>query len=278
MLGHKGGSSRPAGPRSMRRSPRRPRSSVPVQVNGKVRARLTVAADAADEQLRELALADPQVGEAHRGQDDPKGGGCRQRREPARQHRGETEDEHAVRVTAALRCCSVAASAAPAAGCGYSLAGRGSFLPRTSSVIGVPLFTNNTTLFDLERRVTERVRSELIGRGKYTSRAGPPTGVDAFLIGRDHLGRLRAGRRSTTSVRRPATRSRSRRTIEFRIGEGQQGSLDQPVDAVPRGVRRRPTTVQATDAASSSARTSTRSNACSTEFARALVSAILEAF
>jgi leucyl-tRNA synthetase len=34
---------------------------VPVQVNGKVRARLTVAAGTSEEQLRELALADPQV-------------------------------------------------------------------------------------------------------------------------------------------------------------------------------------------------------------------------
>jgi leucyl-tRNA synthetase len=34
---------------------------VPVQVNGKVRARLTVAADTAEERLREMALADPQV-------------------------------------------------------------------------------------------------------------------------------------------------------------------------------------------------------------------------
>jgi leucyl-tRNA synthetase len=34
---------------------------VPVQINGKVRSRLTVPADTSDEQLRELALADPQV-------------------------------------------------------------------------------------------------------------------------------------------------------------------------------------------------------------------------
>ena len=34
---------------------------VPVQVNGKLRARLTVSADASDDELRELALADPQV-------------------------------------------------------------------------------------------------------------------------------------------------------------------------------------------------------------------------
>jgi len=34
---------------------------VPVQVNGKVRARITAPADASEDQLRELALADPAV-------------------------------------------------------------------------------------------------------------------------------------------------------------------------------------------------------------------------
>jgi leucyl-tRNA synthetase len=34
---------------------------IPVQINGKVRARLTVPADTPEDRLRELALADPQV-------------------------------------------------------------------------------------------------------------------------------------------------------------------------------------------------------------------------
>jgi leucyl-tRNA synthetase len=34
---------------------------VPVQINGKVRARLTVAANLSDDELREAALADPAV-------------------------------------------------------------------------------------------------------------------------------------------------------------------------------------------------------------------------
>jgi len=34
---------------------------VPVQINGKLRARLTVPADITDDQLRERALSDPQV-------------------------------------------------------------------------------------------------------------------------------------------------------------------------------------------------------------------------
>jgi hypothetical protein len=66
--------------------------------------------------------------------------------------------------------------------CGYSLAGRGSFLPPHIKTIGVPNFTNLTAVVDIERRVSERVRSELIGRGRYkveTSAAGS----DGVIIG-----------------------------------------------------------------------------------------------
>ncbi|MBA2301944.1 MAG: LptE family protein [Acidobacteria bacterium] len=66
--------------------------------------------------------------------------------------------------------------------CGYSLAGRGAFLPPHIRTIGVPLFTNATSVFDVERRVTERVRSELIGRGKYKVETAAQ-GVDAVLSG-----------------------------------------------------------------------------------------------
>jgi hypothetical protein len=67
-------------------------------------------------------------------------------------------------------------------GCGYSLAGRGSFLPAYIKRIGIPLFTNATTVFDLDRRVTDKVRSEFIGRGKWTI-VPDQTGVDGLLIG-----------------------------------------------------------------------------------------------
>jgi hypothetical protein len=71
---------------------------------------------------------------------------------------------------------------AASAGCGYSLAGRGSFLPESIKTIGVPLFTNSSQVFDIERRLTERVRSEFIGRGKY--RVLPDSaGADAVLTG-----------------------------------------------------------------------------------------------
>ena len=67
-------------------------------------------------------------------------------------------------------------------GCGYSLAGKGSFLPAYIKRIGVPMFTNNTAVFDLDRQVTERVRTEFIGRGKYTI-VPESTGVDGLLTG-----------------------------------------------------------------------------------------------
>jgi hypothetical protein len=70
----------------------------------------------------------------------------------------------------------------PLSGCGYSLSGRGSFLPSWIKVIGVPLFRNNTNVFDLERRVTDKVRAELAGRGKYRVDPGE-AGVDAVLSG-----------------------------------------------------------------------------------------------
>ena len=70
----------------------------------------------------------------------------------------------------------------PLSGCGYSLSGKGSFLPEWIKIIGVPLFKNNTNVFDLERRVTDKVRSELLGRGKY--KVEPDVqGVDAILSG-----------------------------------------------------------------------------------------------
>jgi hypothetical protein len=68
------------------------------------------------------------------------------------------------------------------AGCGYALAGRGSFLPANIQTIGVPTFTNRTNVFNLETLLTQKVRGEFIGRGRY--RILPEaTGVDAVLVG-----------------------------------------------------------------------------------------------
>ncbi len=67
-------------------------------------------------------------------------------------------------------------------GCGYALAGHGSFLPAYIKTVGIPTFTNRTTVFNLETTLTQKVRSEFIGRGKY--QILPQGGdVDALLTG-----------------------------------------------------------------------------------------------
>ena len=69
------------------------------------------------------------------------------------------------------------------AGCGYALAGRGSFLPDYVETIGIPLFENDTAFFEVEQLLTESVRTEFIGRGSYQI-VPDETDVDATLIGR----------------------------------------------------------------------------------------------
>jgi hypothetical protein len=73
-------------------------------------------------------------------------------------------------------------AASMVSGCGYTLAGRGAYLPAYIHRIGLPQFANETSIIDVDRRVTEHVRTELVGRGKYT--IVPETvGVDAVLSG-----------------------------------------------------------------------------------------------
>jgi len=67
-------------------------------------------------------------------------------------------------------------------GCGYQLAGRGSFLPEYIETIGIPMFENETSVFEIEQLLTEQVRQEFIGRGRYRVIAGE-LGVDGILNG-----------------------------------------------------------------------------------------------
>ena len=74
------------------------------------------------------------------------------------------------------------ASAMGAAACGYSLAGRGSFLPDYIRTIGIPLFLNRTPFVTVEQLFTEKVRVEFQSRGRY---AVQPTdaGADGVVRG-----------------------------------------------------------------------------------------------
>jgi hypothetical protein len=85
-------------------------------------------------------------------------------------------------LTRVILPCALAAATLSGAGCGYSLAGRGSFLPAYIKTIGVPQFVNRSTVFNLETMLTQKVRAEFIGRGKYQV-LPQNTGVDAVLNG-----------------------------------------------------------------------------------------------
>jgi len=160
-------------------------------------------------------------------------------------------------------------------GCGYSLAGRGSFLPAYIKRIGIPQFTNNTTVFDLDRRVTDKVRTEFIGRGKWVI-VPDSTGVDGVLIGTISAVSLTpVAFNSSQQATRYALGMTG--TVEFKdlqtnkvLWSNPAMSYREEFDVPASSNTLDPTTFFGQDA--------NALDRLSNEFARALVSAILEAF
>ena len=93
-----------------------------------------------------------------------------------------------------------------AAGCGYTLAGRGSFLPDYIRTIGIPTFGNTTPYQTVEQIFTDKVRVEFQSRGRYTA-VPTETGADGIVRGDDHRHLGRAGRPSPTRSSRAAIAS-----------------------------------------------------------------------
>ncbi len=75
-----------------------------------------------------------------------------------------------------------AAAAAFAAGCGYSLQGRGITTDPSVKRIGVPLFKDRTGKLGLDGRVTASVIAELLKRGRFTV-VKETSDVDAVVEG-----------------------------------------------------------------------------------------------
>lgn len=80
-------------------------------------------------------------------------------------------------------------TAIPAAGatlalaaCGYSLSGRGAFLPDYIRTLGIPMFGNRTPFSPMEQIFTEKVRVEFQSRGRYQV-LPVDTGVDGVVRG-----------------------------------------------------------------------------------------------
>ncbi len=66
--------------------------------------------------------------------------------------------------------------------CGYRLRGTGSSLPPSIKTIGVPVFQNMTTRYEIDVKLTRAVIDELVARGRVAVVADP-SGADAVLEG-----------------------------------------------------------------------------------------------
>lgn len=160
-------------------------------------------------------------------------------------------------------------------GCGYSLAGRGSFLPAYIRTIGIPTFGNRTSVFNLETMLTQKVRSEFIGRGKYQI-LPENTGVDAVLNGEVTIVSVIPASFGTAQLASRYTITMTAR-VELRdvrankvLWENPGVSFRQDYEATSgRGVL---------DPVAFFQQDANALERMSTEFARTIVSAILEAF
>ena len=174
-----------------------------------------------------------------------------------------------------LTIASVASVVLMQFGCGYSLAGRGSFLPTYIRTIGVPQFANLTPLPDVDRRVTEKVRAELIGRGKWTIKVDT-VGVDAILNGEVTAITITP---SALNLQQQATRYSAAliAKVEFKDLKANKVLWSNP-SMQYREEFDVNTSTAAADASTFFGQDLNALDRMATEFARSVVSAILEAF
>ena len=160
-------------------------------------------------------------------------------------------------------------------GCGYALAGRGSFLPASIKTIGIPMFTNQTTVFNLETTLTTKVRSEFIGRGKYEI-LPEATGVDALLTGEVTSVSIAPSSFSATQLASRYAITMTAR-VELRDARANVVLWDNP-SLVFRQEYDASGGQTAVDPAAFFGQDTNALDRMSTDFARSIVSAILEAF
>lgn len=159
-------------------------------------------------------------------------------------------------------------------GCGYALAGRGSFLPDYIQVVGVPSFNNKTAAFEIERVLTDRVRSEFSSRGKY--RVRPDTNnVDAILTGT--IVSLSFNNTAYTAGSQ-ASRVQLIVTASFEFRDVRENKVLWTRPSMTFREEFEPTTATSTDAAAFLGGNQNALERLAQTFARSLVTTILEAF
>jgi len=166
--------------------------------------------------------------------------------------------------------------AALCSSCGYTLAGRGSFLPETIRVIGIPDFTNRTPYFEVGQVLTQRVRSEFIGRGKYKVQP-QDTGVDAVL-----KAEITSISITPSSFNQAQQATRYVATVivsvQFVQAAGEKVLWENPNQVFREEYDLASGGTTLLDPATFFGQSSNATDRLATDFARSLVSAILEAF
>ena len=159
-------------------------------------------------------------------------------------------------------------------GCGYALAGRGSFLPDYIQIVGVPNFNNKTTAFEIERVLTDRVRTEFGNRGKY--RIQPDiNNVDAILTGT--IVSVSFGNTAYTSGSQ-AARVQLIVIASFEFKDVRENKVLWTSPSMRFVEEFSPTTATGTDATAFLGGNANALERLAQTFARSLVTAILEAF
>jgi outer membrane lipopolysaccharide assembly protein LptE/RlpB len=173
-----------------------------------------------------------------------------------------------------LLACLTLIALTVSSGCGYALAGRGSFLPDYIQVVGVPSFLNKTSAFEIERVLTDRVRTEFSSRGKY--RVQPDTNnVDAILTGT--IVNVQFANTAYTSGSQ-AARLQLIVTASFEFRDVRENKVIWTRPSMIFREEFEPTTASGTDAAAFLGGNANALERLAQTFARSLVTTILEAF
>ncbi|MCX6542808.1 MAG: LPS assembly lipoprotein LptE [Acidobacteria bacterium] len=174
-----------------------------------------------------------------------------------------------------LKIVIITVLAAHTAACGYTLAGRGSFLPAYIKTVGIPEFTNATPYFEVEQLFTDKIRSELIGRGKYQV-LPQRTGVDALLRGSIASMTITPANfnQQQQATRFVITITTSIELVDLKTNK----NLWENPSMVFREEYDLPADQQAGDAAAFFGQSSNALQRVATDFARTVISSILEAF
>lgn len=183
--------------------------------------------------------------------------------------------EQGISRRALLRAMPVLAAGLGAASCGYALAGRGSFLPAYIKTLGIPMFGNATPYQSVEQLFTQKVRLEFQSSRRYTV-VPSDEGVDGVVRGEIEAISLQPVGLNDQQL---ASRSRVTVTVKVRFEDVKEGKTlwENPALSFSDEYElANPSSGQDVSALIGNDRVAM--DRLSTDFARTVVSAILEAF